>query len=166
MVQSLSPNSVHMDVDFAVDAAWFDRYTAGTDSAFVRALHAQGYHVVKDMATMVRVCIGHAFRGGGLQPDIRPGDNTAAPPPPYLDTYRYVDVYVMAPRLGKTVRGTARRRRLYKVALKSYDHADLFPLHNRTIAGMAMPFPAHPERVLTKLYGDWRTVRHTLHGEV
>ena len=160
--QSLSPNAVHMDVDFAVDATWFEQYTVGTDSAFVQALRAQGYHVVKDMGTMIRVCIGHTFAGGLREDDP---DTAAAAEAPYPDTYRYVDVYAMAPRLGKHIAGR-RPRRLYKIALKSYDHADMFPLRNRTIAGMRMPFPARPDRVLTKLYGDWRRVRHTLHGDV
>lgn len=160
--QSLSPNLVHADVDLAVDRAWYERHTAGTDSAFDLALRAQGYHVLKDRPEMVRVCIGHAYAGGLVAKlATKPA---AVKAEPYYNTHRYVDVYVMKPRAGKHVDGSGKPRSLYKIERRAHDHDDLFPLRAVRIGDMRLPFPSRPERVLTKLYGKWWEVKHTLHG--
>lgn len=73
---------------------------------------------------------------------------------------RYVDLYAMSPRLRRN------DRLMYEIQGRTFDHADLFPLQELLYNGVAIPFPARPERILGKLYGAWWRVRETRHGSV
>lgn len=149
--QSLVPNDIHMDVDFAMGKPWFD-YFSRPDSTFVEALSMLGYHVAKTGA-ILRVCIAPGFPG--LQEDtvIRDG--------PYYNHYRYVDLYRMEAEMSDAGVGLP----LYKIDSKRYEPSDIYPLHSMQYKGSSIPFPAKPENILKMLYGDWRVVRPSLHGQ-
>lgn len=148
--QSLSPNDVDMDVDFAVGEPWFN-YFSRPSSNFVRALAMLGYHVAGTEPHILRICVAHGFPGLERDTVRRRGQ--------YHDNYKFIDLFSMRPHID-----SARHAAQFKIHLQLFEPSDLFPLQAMQYKGKAVPIPARPDRVLSRLYGEWRVVRRTKHG--
>jgi len=148
---SLSPNDVDMDVDLAVSESWFKDISTSSNPIF-HTIKAMGYHLFVDPGsddTIIRVCLGHGFPG--VQEDTV--DRS-----PYYDHYKFLDIFKL------TQKSSASKGNEVVIFEYEYPEEHIFPLRSIDFNDSTIPIPAHPEFMLTKLYGNWTVVLRTLHG--